>query len=379
MPPVAARARGAAGAPALTIRGRAHAPAMIPVGVRGVSKSYVPGVRVLDDLSLEIAAGEVFFLLGASGCGKTTLLRMIAGFISPDRGEIRFGDRDVTRQAAEGRGVGMVFQNYALWPHLSVGENIAFGLAVRKVPAREQQARVDEALAMVELTGYAGRRIHELSGGQQQRVALARALVIRPGVLLLDEPLSNLDARLRVAMRASIRRVCKDAGVTAIYVTHDQKEALSTGDRIAVLVAGRVSQVGTPRELYERPVDRAVAEFIGEANLLPGTVSGPDSVLTALGTLRSLSMPAGLAAGARVWVCLRPERLHLDPQPVGDAPGNRFSVRIAGQSYLGESALWVLRCGETVLSASEGAPPQRTLDAETSCWVSAADTVVLPP
>ncbi len=352
---------------------------MIPVAVRGVSKSYQPGVRVLDDLSLEIAAGEVFFLLGASGCGKTTLLRMIAGFISPDRGEIRFGDQDVTRLAAERRGVGMVFQNYALWPHLTVGENIAFGLAVRKVAAREQLARVDEALSMVELAGFAGRRIHELSGGQQQRVALARALVIRPGVLLLDEPLSNLDARLRAAMRAGIRRVCKEAGVTAIYVTHDQQEALSTGDRIAVLVGGRVSQVGTPRELYERPVDRTVAEFIGEANLLPGTVSGPDSVLTALGTLRSLSMPAGLAPGARVTVCLRPERLLLGPGAAPGTPGNRFSVRITGHSYLGDSARWVLRCGDAVLSASEAAPPQRELGVETACFVDAAATVVLPP
>jgi iron(III) transport system ATP-binding protein len=352
---------------------------MIPVSVRGVSKSYAPGVRVLDDLSLEIAAGEVFFLLGPSGCGKTTLLRMIAGFISPDQGAILFGDQDVTRQPAEGRGVGMVFQNYALWPHLTVGENIAFGLAVRKVAAREQLARVDEALAMVELAGFAGRRIDELSGGQQQRVALARALVIRPAVLLLDEPLSNLDARLRVAMRAGIRTVCKEAGVTAIYVTHDQEEALSTGDRIAVLVAGTVSQVGTPRELYERPANRSVAAFIGEANLLPGTVNGPNSVLTALGTLRCLSMPAGLAAGARVTVCLRPERLHLDGRMAADAPGNRFSVRITGHSYLGASALWALRCGDAALSASEGAPLERALEAETSCWVSVADTVVLPP
>jgi iron(III) transport system ATP-binding protein len=352
---------------------------MIPVSVHGVSKSYAQGARVLDALSLEIAAGEVFFLLGASGCGKTTLLRMIAGFISPDQGEIRFGSEDVTSQAAESRGVGMVFQNYALWPHLTVGENIAFGLAVRKVAAPEQRVRVDEALALVELGGLAGRRIAELSGGQQQRVALARALVIRPRVLLLDEPLSNLDARLRVAMRASIRRVCKEAGVTAIYVTHDQQEALSTGDRIAVLVAGKVSQAGTPRELYERPANRTVAAFIGEANLLPGTVAGPDSVLTALGTLRSLGMPAGLAAGAAVTVCLRPERVLLGARLPVDAPGNRFSARITGQSYLGDSARWTLRCGDAELSASESAPPERPLGSEASCFVAAADTVVLLP
>ncbi len=354
---------------------------MIPIGVRGVCKSFAPGVRVLDQLNLEIAAGEVFFLLGGSGCGKTTLLRMIAGFLAPDQGSIVFGDQEVTRLVPERRGAGMVFQNYALWPHLSVGENVAFGLEVRRVPAGEQRTRVDQALNLVELPGFAGRRIHELSGGQQQRVALARALVIRPAVLLLDEPLSNLDARLRSVMRASIRRVCKEAGVTALYVTHDQQEALSTGDRIALLVAGRVAQVGTPRELYARPASRAVAAFIGEANLLPGTVAGPGLVTTALGALHSACMPDGLSVGAPVTVCLRPEHLRLAARAAaaapGEPPGNRFDVRISAQSYLGDRALWTLRSSEVELSVSEGAPPARAQGSELSCFVAATDTVVL--
>ncbi|MBA2481680.1 MAG: ABC transporter ATP-binding protein, partial [Planctomycetes bacterium] len=204
---------------------------MLPIAIRAVTKGYQAGAPVLRDVSLDIAAGEMFFLLGASGCGKTTMLRLLAGFLTPEAGTIHFGDRDVTRLSAEERDIGMVFQNYALWPHMSVAENIAFGLDVRKVAAAEKRTRVDEALALVELPGYGSRRIAELSGGQQQRVALARAIIVRPPVLLLDEPLSNLDARLRVAMRAEIRRVCKASGVTAVYVTHDQAEALSTADR----------------------------------------------------------------------------------------------------------------------------------------------------
>ena len=246
---------------------------MIPVTIDAIHKSYDGRTPVLDGITLDIAAGELFFLLGGSGCGKTTLLRLVAGFIAPDSGGIRFAGTDVTRIPTERRDIGMVFQNYALWPHLSVAENVSFGLEVRQVPATERAARLDEALALVELSGLGARRIGELSGGQQQRVALARALVVKPKVLLLDEPLSNLDTRLRTSMRQEIRRVCKAAGVTAIYVTHDQAEALSTADRIALMVAGQVAQTGTPRELYERPRTEAVARFHGDANVVAASVA----------------------------------------------------------------------------------------------------------
>jgi iron(III) transport system ATP-binding protein len=348
-------------------------PPMVPVSIAAVSKSYDGRTRVLDGLSLEIAAGEMFFLLGGSGCGKTTLLRLIAGFHQPDAGRIRFAERDVTDLPAERRDLGMVFQNYALWPHLGVGENVAFGLDVRRVPADEKRRRVEDALAMVELAGFGARRIGELSGGQQQRVALARAIVVRPQVLLLDEPLSNLDARLRIAMRAEIRRVCKAAGLTAIYVTHDQKEALSTADRIAVMIAGRVAQVGTPRDLYERPVDRAVAQFVGEANLIPATVRDGGSVECALGVLRA-TVPAGFAAGAAAQLCVRPERLRLDA--VED--GNVFAAAVTGSAYLGESAQWALAVGAQALVASEGAPPPRAVGDTVRCRIAPGDVVVLP-
>lgn len=318
---------------------------MIPVTLASLHKSYDGHTPVLDGISLDIQAGELFFLLGGSGCGKTTLLRLVAGFIAPDAGTVRFGDADVTQLPTERRDIGMVFQNYALWPHLSVAENVAFGLEVRKTPTAERTRRVDEALALVELSGYGARRIGELSGGQQQRVALARAIVVRPKVLLLDEPLSNLDARLRVAMRQEIRRVCKAAGVTALYVTHDQAEALSTADRIALLVAGRVAQVGTPRELYEKPANEAVARFLGDANLLS---AGDAARLTG----GRGPLPTGRS-------CIRPERIRL----VADG----VPARITGGSYQGDRAVWTVAiAGESdvksvCLTVVESAPPERQI------------------
>lgn len=345
---------------------------MTPVSIRAVSKSYDGKAKVLDALSLEIAAGELFFLLGGSGCGKTTLLRLIAGFHAPDSGTIHLAGEDVTAQPAERRGLGMVFQNYALWPHLSVAENVAFGLEVRAVKGAEKQRRVDEALALVELTGYGDRRIGELSGGQQQRVALARAIVVKPRVLLLDEPLSNLDARLRTSMRAEIRRVCKTAGLTAVYVTHDQKEALSTADRIAVMMGGRLAQVGTPRELYERPASRAVATFIGEANLIPATVRDAGSVDCVLGRLR-VTVPAGIPTGTKVELCVRPERIRFDAQ----AEDNRFDATIGALGYFGESAQWSLTVGGLKLIATEVAAPPRADGATVRCRIAPDDLVVL--
>jgi iron(III) transport system ATP-binding protein len=237
---------------------------MISIRIQKLTKHF-GAVTALRDLDLVIEPGELFFLLGPSGCGKTTLLRSLAGFSIPDEGQIFFGDEDVTRLAPHKRNTGMMFQSYALWPHMTVAENVAFGLEERKVAKDEITRRVGEALESVRMGPYAARRPNQLSGGQQQRVALARALVIRPRCLLLDEPLSNLDAKLRLEMRAEIRRVCKEFKLTTVYVTHDQKEALSISDRMAILDGGRIRQIGSPREVYRRPVCRLVANFIGEA------------------------------------------------------------------------------------------------------------------
>src|SRR4051794_25265756 len=246
---------------------------MAAVTVRDLVVRY-DATTVLDRVSVSVAAGELLMLLGPSGCGKTTLLRSIAGFVEPSAGAILFDDEEVTRQPAHARGVGMVFQSFALWPHMTVAENVGFGLRERRVAAAEIARRVEEALESTRMGGYGPRPIDELSGGEQQRVALARALVIRPRALLLDEPLSNLDAKLRQSMRDEIRRLCKSAGLTTIYVTHDQKEALAIADRIAVMQAGGVLQIGTPTEGYPRPRARAVATFLGATHPFEARVLG---------------------------------------------------------------------------------------------------------
>lgn len=300
-------------------------------------------VRALDGVSVAIRPGELFFLLGPSGCGKTTLLRCVAGFHAPDSGRILIGDRDVTGLPPHRRDTGMVFQSYALWPHMTLAENVAFGLEMRKVPRTEIRRRVSEALERVHLADRAKARPNQLSGGQQQRVALARALVIEPQCLLLDEPLSNLDAKLRLEMRLEIRSICKQAGLTALYVTHDQKEALSVADRLAVMRDGRIVQTGTPEEVYRMPTDRFVAGFIGEGNFIEGQVeavgSGGVRVATALGSLLA-KQTVSLAAGDRVSLCLRPESVRFDV-PSAETP-NVLRGRFLESVYLGEMAQHVI-------------------------------------
>ena len=316
---------------------------MVGISIRGLSKGYdgVPAVRGVD---LEVPPGSLTFLLGPSGCGKSTMLRMIAGFVEPDGGSIRFGDRDVTHLAPERRNAGLVFQNYALWPHMTVAQNVAFGLEVRRMPAHEIRSRVDECLSLVRMREYAERTPNQLSGGQQQRVALARAIAFRPDVLLLDEPLSTLDAKLRIDMRSEIRRIVDELRMTTVYVTHDRDEALSLADAIVVMRAGTVEQRGSPRDLYERPHSTFIAGFLGETNLLPGTVSaaptadGTVEVRTALGALRAWSAEPP-AQGSTITLSIRPEAMTLmrgDAQPPAGA--DVIAGRIASTTYLGAVA-----------------------------------------
>ena len=248
-------------------------PPLTAITIEGVARSFA-GVRAVDHVSLDVRDGEFFTLLGPSGCGKTTLLRMVAGFCELDAGRILFGATRIDTLPPHRRNTGMVFQNYAVFPHLTVGDNVAYGLRARKVKADDVRARVARALELVQLPGYAARWPHQLSGGQLQRVAIARAVAIEPDVLLLDEPLSNLDAKLRVDMRGEIRRLQKLLGITVLYVTHDQEEALAISDRIAVMRAGRVEQVADPRAIYERPQTPFVASFVGTTNLIDGVVKG---------------------------------------------------------------------------------------------------------
>jgi ABC-type Fe3+/spermidine/putrescine transport system ATPase subunit len=311
----------------------------------------------LDQVDFVINTGDLFFLLGPSGCGKTTLLRHIAGFYLPDEGRILFDAKDVTRVPPHLRNAAMVFQNYALWPHLNVGKNVAFGLEERRVARTQIDRRVTEALEAVRLDGFAKRKIHELSGGQQQRVALARALVVRPACLLLDEPLSNLDTKLRLEMRAEIRRICREFKLTAVYVTHDQQEALSIADRIAILSGGKLLQVGAPTELYRRPRNRFVAEFVGDANFVSGRVASQNDLLKVdLGDRHLFVHAPGaplVPAGSSVALCLRPEIFRIsESQPSGQA----WSATLVETAYLGQVAQHLFRCGDNLLKVAEFNP-----------------------
>jgi putative spermidine/putrescine transport system ATP-binding protein len=289
---------------------------------------------VVDDVSLAVPEGEFLSLLGPSGCGKTTTLRMVAGFVAPTVGGIALDGRSITRLPPYRRGMGVVFQNYALFPHLNVFDNIVFGLQMARVPKAQAKQRVERALALVRLADLGNRAIRELSGGQQQRVALARALVIEPTVLLLDEPLSNLDAKLREELRREIRDIQREIGITSLFVTHDQVEALTMSDRIAVLNVGRIEQVGTPEDIYERPASRFVADFIGRANFLPAAVVASDAMgsCVAIGSQGEAMISRSLPVGQRASVMVRPHRIRLDR-----AGGEGFlRGRVVGITYLGD-------------------------------------------
>jgi iron(III) transport system ATP-binding protein len=301
-------------------------------------------VWVARDIDLAIERGEFFTLLGPSGCGKTTLLRMIAGFIAPDEGAVYLDDRLVNHVPPWRRDVGMVFQNYALWPHMTVFENVAFGLRERKIPRSEIAPRVADALGRVGLAATEKRRPSQLSGGQQQRVALARTLVVQPRALLLDEPLSNLDAKLRAEMRIELLKLQRDLGITTVYVTHDQEEALALSTRIAVMDAGQVVQEGRPREIYENPRSRFVAQFVGRSNLFFGKVKqagdGFVEVLTDEGlTIKAAvsSLPPPTRPVGKITLYIRPEMIILMPAHDASAPSNRWDGKIAASAYQGSS------------------------------------------
>jgi spermidine/putrescine ABC transporter ATP-binding subunit len=300
------------------------------VELRGCTREY-GALRAVDALDLAVPEGEFLSLLGPSGCGKTTTLNLIAGFVEPTAGRILIDGEDVTGRPPHLRGLGVVFQSYALFPHLTVFENVAFGLRERRVPAGAIAQRVREALALVHLEGRERQRPAQLSGGMQQRVALARALVYRPRVLLLDEPLAALDKRLREEMRDELRAIQRAVGITTVFVTHDQAEALGLSDRIAVMRAGRIEQLGAPREIYERPATRFVADFIGASTVLRGRAVAADRVEVAPGAILQLAAARALVAGAEVDLAIRPERVRLAP-----APGaNVVEARIEGLVYQG--------------------------------------------
>ena len=353
---------------------------MIDVKISSLVKKFGDTVA-LNHIDLHINPSELFFLLGPSGCGKTTLLRSLAGFYIPDEGSIHFGDREVTREQPHKRNTGMMFQSYALWPHKTVAQNVAFGLEQQNKTKDEIDQAVKQALDSVQMGSYADRKPNALSGGQQQRVALARALVIRPSCLLLDEPLSNLDAKLRLEMRTEIRRICKEFKLTTIYVTHDQKEALSIADRMAVLKDGDLLQVGSPLETYKRPRNSFVANFIGETNFLEGTVehieAGMAQVTTEYGVFTGVTVPGEEPeTGKKAYLSLRPECLKIQ-EFKGEE--NSLEGRIEDAIYYGEVAHYVFTCMGKQLKISELNPRHLTFGADKALYatIETDDLVVL--
>jgi len=355
-----------------------------PIGVEvdRVSKRYAHRVKgevyAARDVVLDVRPGEFLTLLGPSGCGKTTTLRMIAGYEKPDAGRIRFGGHDVTDQPANQRNIGFVFQNYALFPHLSMAENVAYGLRVRAVPNDEIERRVRDVLALVGLKGYEQQYSAQLSGGEQQRVALARAIVIEPRVLLFDEPLSNLDAKLRVEMRQEIRKLQRQLAITTVYVTHDQEEAMAVSDRIVVMKDGGVVQEGTADDLYHRPASEFVARFVGRVNLIAGRVTeiaGDSAKIAALGTLIvARSGRSDLAPGSPVVLVVRPETIEITRNPDLSA---RLPATVLSRTFLGEKIEYVLGCeGETLQAVRYNAGPGEAIAEGAAVSLRFADSAV---
>jgi spermidine/putrescine transport system ATP-binding protein len=361
-------------------------PQRVELEVRDLTKRYSPQVSV-GPISFEVREGEFFSLLGPSGCGKTTTLRCIAGFETLSGGSIRVGGERLDDKPPHRRDVGLVFQNYALFPHLTVFDNVAFGLRLRRVPKTQIADRVDRILQLVDLAGMTTRIPAQLSGGQQQRVAIARSLVLEPRILMFDEPLSNLDFKLRLQMREELRNLQRRLGKTSIYVTHDQTEALALSDRIAVLSNGRIEQIGTPDEIYERPISAFVAEFIGSSNMLPVRIverGGDVTLVETKGGLRLLCLAAGDAAhgAADLAALVRPERVHVEAAGGAAAPReNRVAARIADVTYLGEDLHLGLELsgGDRLRAAMKNANAARCLAAGQSIEIviAAADLRLL--
>jgi len=332
-------------------------------------------VHAIRDLDLAVGEGELVSLLGPSGCGKTTTLRCVAGFEFPDEGRIAFDGADITDLPPERRDIGMVFQNYALFPHMTVRQNLAFGLEMRRIDRAAAAARIERVLGMVQLGGMAERYPRQLSGGQQQRVALARALVIEPKLLLLDEPLANLDAALREEMRFFIRDLQRRVGITALYVTHDQAEAMVMSDRIVVMFDGAIAQLGPPAEIYQRPSTARIAKFVGRANLLPGTIEASlggasHRVATVLGPVAARHDKA-LAAGTKVTLAVRPEAAVLTAAAPADRPS--FRVRVEQSYFLGGAVDHVARAADAGIVFVVSTAPSNALAPGTDASISFAE------
>lgn len=333
---------------------------MVKVEIRDISKRYTKGGDpVLKQLNLTVEAGEKFFLLGPSGCGKSTLLRIIAGLLTPDSGCILFNGTDVTSLPPEKRNSPMVFQNYALWPTMTVEQNVLFALEAQKISAAERRKRAAAALEAVQMQHFAARRPGELSGGQQQRVALARCLASAPGLILLDEPLSNLDSNLREEMRRELLNICKERSLTSIYVTHDRREALGMADRIALLRNGRIAALGTPEEMYRRPQTRFAAEFMGDANFISGTVTS-SGVLTDRGELFADGIKT--PAGSEITLCCRPENILTGARAAECA--NHFRLTVSAVRFEGERTTLDFACGLRAFDTTGASfSPGMTIDA----------------